>query len=103
MRRGECKGSTSGGKFNWQKVKQVLGVRAEVSTGLVWSNHFEKVDWLLVLKDFEGDDCYFENYPPFYRQPVEFRQQRCNVVKLPRRRKGDPGKNIHIWHTENLR
>ena len=50
----------------------MLGVGAEVATGLVWSNHLQEVGWLFIMKDFESDDCNFENYPLFYGQPVKF-------------------------------
>ena len=50
----------------------MLGVGAEVATGLVWGNYLQEVGWLLVVKDFESDDCDLKNYPLFYGQPVKF-------------------------------
>jgi hypothetical protein len=94
MGSGERKRPTSGSKLNCRRVKQVLGVGAEVATGLVWSNHLHEVGWLLVMKDFESDDCNFEYYPLFYGQPVELGKQWSNVVKLSGRRKDDLSKGI---------
>ena len=71
MGSGERKRPTSGSKLNCRRVKQVLGVGAEVATGLVWGNHLQEVGRLLIMKDFESGDCNFENYPLFYGQPVE--------------------------------
>ena len=68
-------------------VEQVLGVGAKVPTGLVWGNHIQEVGWLLVMKDFESDDCKLKSYSLFYWQPVKFGQQWSNMVKLFGRRK----------------
>ena len=58
-----------GGSSKYWELERRLRLDA---TGLVWGNHLQEVGRLLMMKDFESDDCNFENYPLFYGQPVVF-------------------------------